>query len=807
MPHAIAWVAAALACGIAFGVWAIPPPSWPALALLAAFLASAICLWRGFPGRLLIFVLSGWVAAGATLGSRAESRARRPALVQFVQMAAPDGQVHLTGRLRDDGAVTASGVALSLDAEVASSAANTPHVRGGIRLTVVGGLARAHAGEWRAGRRVRLTARLREPSRYYDPGVPDHRLALARRGTVLVGSVKSAALVEVTARGSRLEETAAAVRQRVRDHVSASVGRLSPRSAAIVTAVLIGDRAGLGAEVERRLQEAGTYHVIAISGGNIAVFAICLLTLGRVLRLAWRTRLAVAALGLIVYGEIAAGGSSVTRATVVALVYLGATALDQRSGAASALGIAAVLILCATPLAVLDAGFVLTFGATIAILVGVPRAVAASRTRGPAAVVVALTTASFATELALLPIGALFFSRITVAGLVLNLAAVPLMSVVQVGGMVTVALQLPSRDAAALAAWIPHLASEGLVRSAGLVDHAPWLTWRVAAPPWWLIGGYYASLGAWLARRRYLGLAVPHHRLAARLVAACAGGAGLLVVSGPLHAGIDGHPGRLRVSVLDVGQGDSTLIQTPDGRALLVDAGGLGGEARFDVGERVVAPALWALGVKRLETLVLTHGDPDHIGGAAALIEMFAPRELWEGIAVPAHAPLAAVARTAAAHGTLRRSVRSGNVLHVGAVTIHVLHPQVPDWERQRVRNDDSIVLDVRYGNVSVILPGDIGAEIERSLNPVAGRLAPVRILKVAHHGSATSTDASFLAAVRPQIAIVSCGPDNRYGHPVPTVLERLRSIGVTVYRTDQQGAVLLETDGSTVWVGTVRGQ
>jgi competence protein ComEC len=634
--------------------------------------------------------------------------------------------------------------------------------------------------------------------------VPDHRLALARRGTALVGSVKSAALVEVIQPGSRIAEGAAAVRQFVRARIASSVGRIHPQSAAIVTAILIGDRAGLDDRLERRLQEAGTYHVIAISGGNIAVFAACLFAVGRLVRLSWRRGLLVTAAGLLVYGAIATGGSSVSRAIVMALVYVIASAVDYRSGPASALGIAAGLILCADPLAIVDAGFLLTFGATTAILIGVPPAVAKTGRRGVAAAPVALAAASLSSELALLPIGAFFFSRVTVAGLVLNLLAVPLMSVVQIGGLSTVLLATLHRTAGELGAWVPHLAAQGLVRSASFVEYVPWLMWRVAAPAAWLIAAYYALLVAWIMRDRWIALAVPYHRMCRVLLASGGAGAVLLVIIGPPQFGIRPRLGWLSLTVLDVGQGDSTLVQLPTGEAFLVDAGGLGSHARFDIGERVVAPAVWHLGVPRLTALVLTHGDPDHIGGAPAVLEMLRPREIWEGIPVPSHDPLVRLAQRADGDGITWRSVQAGDELRIGRVTMTVLHPPLPDWERQRVRNDDSVVLDVRLGDVSVLLPGDVGADVERRLASVV-RPARVRVLKVAHHGSRTSTSPELVTALRPDLAIVSCGRDNRYGHPVPEVLDRLHAVGATVYRTDVHGAITIDTDGQTIAVRTWR--
>jgi competence protein ComEC len=147
--------------------------------------------------------------------------------------------------------------------------------------------------------------------------------------------------------------------------------------------------------------------------------------------------------------------------------------------------------------------------------------------------------------------------------------------------------------------------------------------------------------------------------------------------------------------------------------------------------------------------------------------------------------------------------VQAGDLLRDGAVTVRAWHPPPPDWERQRVRNDDSLVLEIRYGGVSIVLPGDIGRPIEEALATAIPR-APVRLLKVPHHGSASSSTMRFLTALRPQTAIISCGRGNRFGHPSPAVLARYREIGATIYRTDEQGAITIDTDGRTVSVSPV---
>ena len=273
----------------------------------------------------------------------------------------------------------------------------------------------------------------------------------------------------------------------------------------------------------------------------------------------------------------------------------------------------------------------------------------------------------------------------------------------------------------------------------------------------------------------------------------------------------------LRVVFLDVGQGDSTVVLWPGGRAMLVDAGGLptappadstDDGPGFDVGARVVGPALRALGVARLETLVVTHGDPDHIGGAPTVVRQFAPRAIWEGVPVPPHAGLRVLTEGAGATGAVWRTVRIGDEERAGGVSVRVLHPPAPDWERQRVRNEDSIVLEVRAGDVSVILPGDIGREGERAILPLLRR-TPIVVLKAPHHGSATSSTPELLERLRPDAVVFSAGRANPFGHPHPAVVARYRSIGARLFSTAEDGAVILETDGRSaqIWTWTGRSE
>ena len=218
-----------------------------------------------------------------------------------------------------------------------------------------------------------------------------------------------------------------------------------------------------------------------------------------------------------------------------------------------------------------------------------------------------------------------------------------------------------------------------------------------------------------------------------------------------------------------------------------------------------MAPALWAEGVRRLATLVLTHGDLDHVGGAPSVIAALSPAAVWEGGSTRRTAALVAVREASRTVGAGWLRVSSGVTRRAGDARIFVHHPGAT-LAPSRARNDDSIVLEVRYGAVSIVLPGDIGAPVEAALAE-AFEPVPLRVLKAAHHGSRSSTSARFLSDLRPAVVLVSAGRGNRHGHPDTRVVRRIAEAGADLYRTDVDGAVQVDTDGSTLRIVTCGGR
>jgi competence protein ComEC len=770
-------------------------------------------------------LLAGFGSAGMVFGAVEALKTSRSPLRQFFEDQGANSTLSpwpltIEGPLRADAVPADYGASVIVDVDRVRTTCGWLPASGGARLAVKGALAAGVMGRWRQGRRVRMPATLRMPASYQNPGVPDEEFALARRGIALVGSVKSGTLVEVVSPGSPLQEAAGWMRAYVRRSIRSAMPD-RPAAAAVVTAILVGDRGGLDVTTIRRLQEAGTYHVIAISGGNIAILSGLAFLLLRLVRAPTRSGSIALAVLLCAYGYIAGGGPSVARATVAAAVYLVVAAADHRSPAANVLAIAALIAVVHDPLEVFDPGLALSYGATLGLLLVAERVLRRRGSRdaesrdaerdagsGPAhtsAVLrrlsrsagtpaLAILAGTISAELALFPVAASLFQRVTLAGLILNFGAIPLMTLAQVAGFLILLLTPLSDVLARAAGALASLGALGLIESTRLLDYASWLAWRVPTPTLWMIVGYYVS---WLCLLWRPMPAAPKRTA----LAICAGTAILICVPsvGDLARPSARGASDLQLTFLDVGQGDAVLLQFPGRASMLIDAAGLTGSS-FDLGDRVITRALLALGVRRLDYLAVTHGDPDHVAGAASVVRDFRPRELWEGIAVPPHGLLNDLrADVARAEGALR-TVRPDDRLDIAGAELRVLHPAEPGWERQRVRNDDSIVLELRYGDVSIVLPGDIGAATEEAL---ARRLSnvPLRVLKAAHHGSASSSSAAWLDAAGPAAVVFSCGRGNRYGHPHPSVLERVRASGAEIFRTDEDGAVTVTTDGHEVWI------
>ena len=601
---------------------------------------------------------------------------------------------------------------------------------------------------------------------------------LTRRGPphAVPGYCKSARLVERVAPGGAgpVRRAAAALRARMRSALRSVLPPGPERG--LVLAMVLGDRSEIDRATSEAFRASGTYHVLALSGAQVAFVAGLLVGGLRCLRFGPTVQALVATAAVGFYAVLVGGDAPVVRAAVMAAAILLGRALELDGDPANLLGLAGLGLLAASPSQASEVGFQLSFAATLGILLltgplsdGLPRLPLRAEL---------LLAASLAAQLALTPLLAGHFHRLAPAALGLNLAAVPLSAAVLVLGAATALAEMLVPGGVGLLAGAAWIAGHALRRSGDLGAFGDGIDIRVGGPTAIVLALHLVGLVQVARGRRVRGLTL--------LALAHA-----LLIAGWVSPG----DGRLHLTALDVGQGDALLLRSPSGRAVLVDAGG-SYDGRYDVGERVVGPDLWSAGVRRLDTLVLTHAHPDHVGGARAVLRAFGVDEVWEGPAAPPDPQwqrMDAVLREA---GVRRLGVIRGRRVLWDDVTIEVLGPRPRGRAPRRVRNEDSVVLCLRIGEVVLLLAGDVQGEAEESLAPPRAA-----VVKVPHHGSRSSSGPRFVAATAPLVAIVSAGARNPFGHPHGEVLDRYARSGALVLRTDRDGDVHVATDGRRIWI------
>jgi competence protein ComEC len=751
--------------------------------------------------------------------------------------------------------------------EVVTDAEDTQAtIAGGVRLTVrwpatTNALAQANAQPFHCGERIRAVVRLLPPEVYHDPGVWSREDFLLDQGitsTAIIGIARierlgsspgsffacriSGLQHEVSA---RLLALPAAMRR-----LPAPL-RLTQDDAAMLAAMVTGDRTYLTHSLRVGFERTGSFHMLVVSGFHLAIVAACILWVARSLRLPRVPATILTILVSFAYALFTGFATPVQRSLWMVALYLIGRLFYRERGPLNTIGFAALCLLATSPRSLFDASLQMTLLTVIAIAgIAAPllqstihpyltatrdlRLIAIDAKLAPhlaqfrvtmrmvAAALQATTNGRFAeriawrifpwtvrsvfrlgelvviscvVELAMTLPMALYFHRITIFALPVNVFILQLLAVLMPAALVTL-LALAVWPAAAVVpasavALVLHL-SVRLVRLFGSLAFGDF---RIPTPLLWQSAVFCTLLAAAivLAYIRVTGATRWPRRAAwvALLLAALAAVAPRLV---------DRPRDALLMEAIDVGQGDSLLLITPDGKTLLVDGGGFGGGPNqapqdFDIGEEVVSEALWSRGIRHLDVVALSHAHSDHMGGLPAVLRNFHPNELWVGNN-PRFGAYNALLNEAAELRVRVRSFRAGDTLSLGNVQISVLAP-LPGYQPGiEPSNNDSLVLRAVYGATSVMLEGDAEAPIEQAMLAEPGLQST--LLKIGHHGSITSTRPEFLARVAPQWAVISCGLHNRYGHPREEVLAELQAAHIRTYRTDIDGAVCFRLDGKT---------
>src|ERR1700722_4373638 len=750
------------------------------------------------------------------------------------------------GRLREDPFTLPWGQRFEIDLEQVEAQGAALSTTGGLRVNFYPGtrIAQPPTG-LRAGDRVEALVKAQPPRDYLDPGAFDVKGFLAREKTDVLGSLRSGELLQLVDRppptiSQRLARARGSLLARL-DSLFAG----HPERGAVARAMLLGDRSFVDSSVVLAFQKTAAYHVLVVAGLHVGALGIFLWWVGKRLRFSMAAISVMTLLALAAYVGIVQDRPPILRAALMAALYLCARPLFRRVELLNTIATTALILLLWKPSSLGDSSFQLSFLAAAVIaglaLPWMERSSAPYRaglnhlgdvTRDPAhapkiaqfriemrAAVQWLDgkmparLASHAAAMLTLPVRAGLrlweiillsaviqwgmlpplaqdFHRVSLAGPMSNIPAVLLTGILVPLGFVTLGIAVMWARAGLLLGNALSFCIGLLIATVEWFTRWPRLTYRIPGPPVWIVILFFAGFVFLAAvartiaarrrdpamRRQLLPGVQPVERIAAVIVLALA----VLVAWHPFMPSF--YRGKLEVSVLDVGQGDSIFVAFPDRRTMLVDGGGQAGaeivggyRSGPHVGEEVVSPYLWSRGIKMLDVVALTHAHHDHLDGLHSVIANFKVGELWIGRdeETPAFLALLAAARARGIH--IVQEIQ-GRTFDWDGVRGEVLWPADVS-EVGKAANDNSLVMRIQQGEESFLLPGDIEKKLENELVDERAPLA-ANFLKVPHHGSKTSSTDAFVGAVGPKVAVVSVGEGNQFGHPVDSVVERYARAG-----------------------------
>jgi competence protein ComEC len=673
---------------------------------------------------------------------------------------------------------------------------------------------------FRLGDRYRFLCRLYAPRGFHNPGGFSYERHLAFERVHTVGFLSEG--LGAVKLGEGVKNPLFLRMETWRDHIRSFLEReVPPPSSSILKALVLGERGDIPDEVSEQFIAAGVAHLLAISGDHLGIVALLSFTfILWVMKRSEHILLSISvkkwAAGMtipciLLYTYIAGGGISVVRATLMVTVFFLSILFNRERNLLHTLAVAAFLILIASPPSLFDVSFQLSFLAVLSILYLVPRLLAREKREEPGSLskpscrgrllryfrlsLLVTAVASLGTA----PFVGLHFNRISTVGFVSNLLMIPWVGFLIVPmALIASLLSFLVYPLAALLICIANYATAAMLHVVAFFASVPFASVFVSTPTVLEIVLFYLiilSAVFWKKGKRYRYLFL---------------GFSVVFLFDVAFWNLKGCFQRdLVVTFIDVGQGDSILVEFPKGKRMLVDGGGLHDD-RFDIGKNVIAPFLWKKKIRGIDYLVLTHPDPDHTRGLAFIASHFSIGEFWDN-GVSSESDFYLRLREVLLRKKTKGSSLNETILPqtINGVRLSILNPSAAEGSGETDRgrswmNNTSLVMKLEFKNIVILLTGDIEKVAEERILK-HGHPVRANILKVPHHGSASSSSPDFVGSVNPTDAVFTVGERNIGRLPHPEVLKRYERLGTRIFRTDKHGAIAVVTDGERVDVRPFR--
>ncbi|MBA7492688.1 ComE operon protein 3 [subsurface metagenome] len=562
----------------------------------------------------------------------------------------------------------------------------------------------------------------------------------------------------------------------------------------LLIGMLLGEKNFIPTYLKEIFTEAGIMHILAVSGLHVGIIAMALLALLSMLKLPKKLKLFTLILILIIYASITGFRPSVLRATIMFILLIGGKLINRNRNLNISLFSAAFLILLLNPLILYDAGFLLSFIVTFFIINLSPILQELFYKivvwiKNPLAV-------STAAWIGIFPLSAYFFSKVSIISIVSNIFIIPLTGIAVILGFVTFFIGLLSISLAGIVANINYLVLNLLTFIAKSFSSLPFAFIYVAQPSIMVIALYYLTV-FFIIEIFYKKILSPKIKKKTTLIVLSVI---LLIIIVQVFYPAD----NLKVNFINVGEGDCILIEAPNKINILIDGGGTP-QSNFDVGNKIVIPYLRRKGINKINLLVLTHPHLDHLEGLLPVIREFRVDMVLDSGLICDSSEYKEFISIIHKKGIPYHQAKAGdNFIFSNNLEIFLLNPLYDsDFYDESDFNNASIVVKLFYKNADFLFTGDIEEATEKKLL-VWQNILQSDILKVGHHGSETSTNLEFLDKVNPSIAVITVGK-NHFGHPSQKIIERLKDRNIQIYRTDENGTIIIRTNGQEYWIKTLR--